>query len=118
MKQDRKPNQKNKQAEKATKTQTKEQSDSTEPRSLVPTWGPPAEQLKESAMEACGYSAPSPLTLKQLGCESNQAAAPDPALSLSLLEDQWIFYYEGPIRKGNAYSKQVAGRVDWNLSSL
>ena len=46
--QDRKLNQKNKQAEKATGDQTKEQDDSAEPRGLVLTWGTPAEQVKGS----------------------------------------------------------------------
>ena len=57
---------KNKHAEKATGDQTKEQSDSAEPRSLVLTWGPPAEQVKESgwAEAFCGCQLPLLPTLK------------------------------------------------------
>jgi hypothetical protein len=48
--QDRKPNQKNKQAEKANGDQTKGQSDSTNPGVWRLTWGPPAEQVKGGSL--------------------------------------------------------------------
>lgn len=78
------------------------------------TWGPPAAQVKESgwAEAFCGCQLPLLPTLKQLGWQSNQESyVCDPVRSFPDGRSMNI-YYEGPIRKGNGYSKQAAGRVD------